>query len=94
MENKDLVKKCYEEAVKVRQMAYCPYSKFKVGCALIDQDDKMHMGCNVENASYGLSCCAERNTIFSAIPKGLKYIKLLVVIGDTKKGCSPCGACR
>lgn len=76
--------------------AYAPYSNFKVGSALLTVDGKIFSGCNVENASYGLTNCAERTAIFSAVAQvgpGLK-IKALAVVNDQQAPCSPCGACR
>lgn len=80
-------------AIKARQNAYAPYSKFKVGAA-VRTADGIYQGCNVENASYGLTCCAERNAIFAAIAGGAKGIEALCVVADTKEPVSPCGACR
>ena len=77
--------------------AYAPYSKFQVGAALLTDQGKIFTGCNVENASYGLSMCAERNVIANAIAeigaKNLK-IKAIAVANNRKVPCSPCGACR
>lgn len=75
-------------------MAYIPYSNFCVGAALVTEDDEVFLGCNIENASYGLSNCAERTAIFKAVSDGKRRFKKLVVIGDTKEPISPCGACR
>lgn len=76
--------------------AYAPYSKFKVGAAILTQDGAVFTGCNVENASYGLCNCAERTAIFSAIAARKKALKLrcVVVYTDTPTPTSPCGACR
>ncbi len=70
MNDKTIVEKLYEEAMKARENAYAPYSNFKVGACLLSDDGEIFSGCNVENASYGLSICAERNAIFSAVAKG------------------------
>ena len=83
-----------DEALEVREKAYAEYSKFKVGAILITSEDKKYKGVNVENKSYGLSMCAERNAIFSAVTDGMKKIKLMVLVGDTEKPITPCGACR
>jgi len=92
------VKKEYEklikEAEKARKKAYTPYSKFKVGAAVLCDDGKIFSGCNIENASFGLSICAERVAFFKAISEGSTKIKAIAVIGNTNKPCSPCGACR
>jgi len=76
--------------------AYTPYSHFKVGAALLTAENEIFAGCNVENASYGLSNCAERTAIFSAVAQsgpGL-VIKAIAVVNDQGVPCSPCGACR
>ncbi len=83
-----------DEALEVREKAYVEYSKFKVGAILITSEDKKYKGVNVENKSYGLTMCAERNAIFSAVTDGMKKIKLMVLVGDTEKPITPCGACR
>jgi len=92
------VKKDYEklikEAEKARKRAYTPYSKFKVGAAVLGADGKIFTGCNIENASFGMSVCAERVAIFKAISEGSTKFEAIAVIGDTDKPCSPCGACR
>jgi cytidine deaminase len=78
------------------QHAYAPYSHFKVGAALLTTKDEIFAGCNVENASYGLSNCAERTAIFSAVAQsgsGL-IITAITVVNDKGVPCSPCGACR
>ena len=85
-----------EEARAARELAYTPYSKFKVGAALLCKDGRVFRGCNVENASYGLCNCAERTAFFSAIASGYKPgdFTALAVIGETDGPISPCGACR
>ncbi len=87
-------KKLITEAEKARKRAYAPYSKFKVGAAVLSADGKIFTGCNIENASIGLALCAERVAIFKAISEGSTKFKAIAVIGDTDKPCSPCGACR
>ena len=84
------------EATAARQLAYTPYSNFKVGAALLTNDGKVFHGCNVENASYGLCNCAERTAFFSAFAHGYKPgdFNQLVVIGETDGPIAPCGACR
>ncbi|KQY18896.1 MULTISPECIES: cytidine deaminase [Massilia] len=85
-----------DEARAARELAYVPYSRFKVGAALETKDGRVFRGCNVENASYGLCNCAERTAFFSAIAHG--YVPgdfaALAVIGDTDGPIAPCGACR
>lgn len=90
MEEKELLRK----ALEAREKAYVPYSRFKVGAALLTKGGKVYTGCNVENASYGLTICAERVVLYKAISEGEKEFAALAVIGDTPTPCSPCGACR
>lgn len=85
-----------QSARAAMQHAHAPYSGFKVGAALLTDKDEVFTGCNVENASYGLSNCAERTAIFSAVAKsgpGL-VIQAIAVVNDQGVPCSPCGACR
>jgi cytidine deaminase len=77
-----------------RENAYAPYSKFRVGAAVLGSDGRIYSGCNVENASFGLTCCAERNAIFAMIAAGEKEIKEILVIGEVDEFLPPCGACR
>ncbi|MFT4506690.1 cytidine deaminase [Caballeronia sp. 15711] len=85
-----------ERAKNARERAYAPYSRFKVGAALLTKDGSVFDGCNVENASYGLCNCAERTAFFSAISAGYTrdQFAALAVIGDTDGPIAPCGACR
>ena len=83
-----------DEVNLLMERAYVPYSKFPVAALLIDNNGKKYKGVNVENASYGLTLCAERNTITTAVTGGMKKIKLLVITGNTPEPISPCGACR
>lgn len=82
------------EAKIARERAYAPYSNFKVGAALYTKSEKIYHGCNVENVSYSLTCCAERVAIFKAISEGEKEFLALAVIANTDQPVSPCGACR
>ncbi|MEJ7139243.1 cytidine deaminase [Amphibiibacter pelophylacis] len=79
-----------------RERAYAPYSRFKVGAALLARDGQVFEGCNIENGAYPLCNCAERTAIFSAVATGLRRgdFAALAVIGDTPQPISPCGACR
>jgi cytidine deaminase len=88
--------KLLRSAKKVMKNAHAPYSKFRVGAAILLSNGKMFSGCNVENASYGLSNCAERTAIFSAVAQlGPKIeIRAVSVVNDHGVPCSPCGACR
>jgi cytidine deaminase len=81
-------------ALKVRENAFAPYSKFKVGAALEDSDGRIHTGCNVENATYGLTVCAERVAVFKAISEGVRKFRRVAVAADTDVLTPPCGACR
>jgi cytidine deaminase len=74
--------------------AYCRYSKFRVGAAVLSEGGEIFSGCNVENASYGLTMCAERNAIFQAVAQGLRKLKAVVVVTPTNTATPPCGACR
>ena len=83
-------------AVAARELSYSPYSKFKVGAALLCKDGKVFKGANVENSSYQLCMCAERNAIYNAMMNGYKKADFvaLAIVADTDEACSPCGACR
>ena len=81
-------------AIKARENAYSPYSHFAVGAALLCEDSTLYEGCNIENASYGLTNCAERTAIFKAVSEGHTKFKALAVVADTEGPCAPCGACR
>lgn len=96
MELSDLQQQLLEEAKKAMQLAYVPYSHFQVGAALLDQNGRIHHGCNVENAAYGPSNCAERTAMFSAIASGVapRSFQAIAVIGDTVDPITPCGVCR
>ncbi|MCD7874433.1 MAG: cytidine deaminase [Acidaminococcaceae bacterium] len=87
-------KKLLAAALAARENAYAPYSKFKVGAAVETADGHIFTGGNVENASYGLTCCAERNAVFAAIGSGARSFKALCVVADTEEPVAPCGACR
>ena len=84
----------FRQAKSVRENAYVPYSKFKVGAAVRAISGEIYVGCNVENASYGLTSCAERNAIFQALATGEQIITEVLVIADTQEPVMPCGACR
>jgi cytidine deaminase len=81
-------------AVEAAQRAYAPYSRFAVGAAVLSGDGRIHTGANVENASFGLSICAERNAIFRAVADGARSIEAMVVYTPTADATPPCGACR
>lgn len=88
MTNQELI----DQATQARESAYAPYSQFLVGAALLGKSGKVYQGCNVENASYGLTICAERVAIANAISQGESEFELLAI--SVKGGGSPCGACR
>lgn len=83
-----------QKAIEARKNSYSPYSNFKVGAAVLGEDENIYLGCNVENASYGATNCAERTAIFNAIANGNRKIKAIALIGDTKTYTYPCGICR
>ena len=82
------------EAKAVRARAYAPYSKFAVGAALLGSSGRIYTGCNVENLSYGLTICAERSAVFTAVAAGEKAFAAIAIVADSKTPVSPCGACR
>ena len=88
------IQKLVDCAIKARENAYSPYSHFAVGAALLCEDGTLYEGCNIENASYGLTNCAERTAIFKAVSEGHIKFKALAVVADTEGPCAPCGACR
>jgi len=89
-------KKLVEHAIKALENSYAPYSKFNVGAALITKTGEVFSGANIENASYPLCMCAERNAIYNAYNHGVKKddIVAIAVVGATAKPITPCGACR
>ncbi|GGM38923.1 cytidine deaminase [Paraliobacillus quinghaiensis] len=88
------VEQMIDEAIKAREMAYTPYSEFKVGAALRTKDGEVYHGCNIENAAYSMCNCAERTALFHAYASGKRVYDLMVVVADTERPVSPCGACR
>lgn len=83
--------KSAEEASK---NSYSPYSKFAVGACVLTENNKIYTGCNFENSSFGLTICAERNAIGSAIADGERKIKAIAIYSPNMDNCTPCGACR
>ncbi|MCQ2743082.1 MAG: cytidine deaminase [Bacilli bacterium] len=83
-------------AIDARKLSYSPYSKFAVGAAIKCKDGSIYVGANVENASYSLCMCAERNAIYSAMMDGKTCddFESMAIVADTENVCSPCGACR
>lgn len=90
------IKELIDCAIEYRKNAYAPYSKFKVGAAVLGSDGVIYGGCNIENASYGLTVCAERTAIFKMVSEGCKTFKALAVVGggDDPGESGPCAACR
>lgn len=88
----------YEElmmkAINVSKNAYCPYSKFAVGACVLTESGNTYTGCNFENSSFGMTICAERNAIGSAIANGEKKIEAIAIYSPNQDNCAPCGACR
>jgi cytidine deaminase len=83
-----------EAAITVRSHAHAPFSGFKVGAAVEDSEGRIHTGCNVENATYGLTVCAERVAVFKGISEGARGFRRIAVAADTDALTPPCGACR
>lgn len=86
--------KLIQAALQAKTAAYVPYSKFPVGAALLTADGEVYKGCNIENASFGLTNCAERTAFFKAISEGVTQFTALAVTANTEGPVSPCGACR
>ena len=83
-----------QEAIEARKQAYTPYSKFQVGAAVLTANGQVFRGCNIENASYGLTNCAERTAIFKAVSEGDSKVEAIAIVADTEGPVSPCWACR
>ena len=95
MDNKELIRL----ALEARQMAYVPYSNYMVGAALLTRQGKVYKGCNIENAAYGPSCCAERTAFFQAVCEGVREFEKIAIAGGPEGSgadelCAPCGVCR
>eukprot|EP01132_Coremiostelium_polycephalum_P002033 gene2033-2502_t len=95
----EISKEQYQQLVQVanksKEHAYCPYSKFRVGAALLGENGTIYSGCNVENSSYGLTICAERTAYTKAVSEGVTKFKAIVVTTDVEdRFITPCGACR
>jgi cytidine deaminase len=88
------IEKLINEAIEAKNFSHSPYSKFRVGAALLTDEDEIITGCNIENASYGLTICAERTAIFKAYSEGKRKFKAIAISSDDKNFCPPCGACR
>lgn len=92
------IKDLIESAMKAREKAYAPYSEFFVGAALLSADDRIYTGCNIENAAYGATNCAERTAIYKAVSEGKQKFQAIAIVGgtggDVLQYCVPCGSCR
>lgn len=90
----EVIQKMRAAAEAAAEKAYCPYSKFPVGAAVLTEEKEIFVGCNVENASLGLTMCAERNAVFQAVTRGHRRIVAVVIVTPTSTPTTPCGACR
>lgn len=88
------LKELIQQARVAQDHAYAPYSDFRVGAVLVGASHQRYEGCNVENLSYGLTICAERNALFRAVADGERRFLKLVIVGDSRQPLAPCGACR
>jgi len=94
MQEDNVIQEMKAAAKEVSEKAHCPYTKIPVGAAVLTKEGRIFVGCNVENASLGLTICAERNAVFGAIARGQKDIAAVVIFTPTEKPATPCGACR
>lgn len=96
---KEMIQKLIDTALEQRKYSYTPYSHFKVGAALLAENGTVYTGCNIENAAYGPSNCAERTAVFKAVSEGVKEFRAICVVGGAEDEgvrslCPPCGVCR
>lgn len=89
-----MYKELLNEAQNAKDMAYAPYSGFRVGAAVLGKDNRVYRGCNIENVSFGATCCAERTAIFKAVSEGQRDFKAIAVVSDAERPIFPCGICR
>jgi len=94
MAGNEKLRSLVEAAKKARLRAYSPYSRVKIGAAVLASDGSVYTGANIENASYGLSCCAERTAMFKAVSEGARKIVAIAIVGKSEGFTKPCGACR
>lgn len=94
MLGKKMLSALVDAAKKAREHAYSPYSGVKIGAAVLTSDGTIYSGANIENSSYGLSCCAERTAIFKAVSEGSTRLVAIAVVGKSEEFTKPCGACR
>ena len=92
--DKTIQRKLVAAAREAAANAYCPYSGYPVGAALLARDGRIYTGCNVENVSYGLGNCAERTALFKAVSAGCREFAAVAVAGGSQRAAAPCGACR
>ncbi|KAI8980320.1 cytidine deaminase [Pilobolus umbonatus] len=92
--NEEILDNLFKLALSAKETSYSPYSKFRVGAALLCEDNTVFTGCNVENASYGGAICAERTAIVKAVSEGHRQFKAIAVSTDTDDFVTPCGICR
>ena len=92
--NTDTIKNMINLAIEQIKYSYAPYSDFKVGAVLMSKTGKLYTGCNIENAAYTPTNCAERTAFFKAVSEGAREFQELIIYGQTEKPISPCGACR
>jgi len=90
----ELKRRLFERARVAREKAYTPYSHFAVGAALLADNGQIYDGCNIENASFGLTNCAERTAVFRMVADGARRLLAIAVVADAPRAISPCGACR
>ena len=89
-----MISELIEKALEAREKAYAPYSKFKVGAAVLTAGGKIYTGCNVENASYPVGICAERVAMSKAVADGEREFTVIAIVGSGENYCMPCGMCR
>ena len=99
MINKEMIPRLIEEALEARKMAYTPYSHFQAGAELLTTDSKLYRGCNIENAAYTPTNCAERTAFFKAVSEGKREFTAIAIVGGAEDAtefdwCAPCGVCR
>jgi cytidine deaminase len=90
MQHEDLLR----AALDAKEKSFSPYSRFRVGAALLTKSGKIYTGCNIENSSFSLTICAERTAVFKAISEGEKEFSSILIVSDDESYCPPCGACR
>lgn len=99
MADKTIIRELIKKALEMRSFSYVPYSGFAVGAALLAKNGTVYTGCNIENAAYGATICAERTAVFKAVSEGVKSFEAIVIVGAPKgeepsEECPPCGTCR